>query len=141
MKHDRLRILRAQEAARLEQQKWDAFYVALNGRSTRFRDDGAYSAAVVSFENVISPVTVGVDMGAAGGDRTVVGPVAKRGFQVGDRVVEEDMCVGLKGGDLHTITAVSPNGLYVSISHGNDPCWLPHRFELVEAAAGKPVKP
>lgn len=204
MKHNRLSILRAQEAARLDQQKLDASYVRLNGRSTRFRDDPSYAAAVTGFEvsqpeapepaPVVTTVKRGFQVGdrvrvvrddkapklcrlrngqmhtisavilgsAPGEDRVklvgsdmvkykfkldrfeLVQPVAKRGFQVGDRVRVvnrgPDQGRGLKNGDLRTITAVSPNGQYVSISPEDDPCWLPHRFELVEAAT-KPVKP
>lgn len=50
MKHDRLSILRAQEAARLEQEKADAFYVKAVGRSTQYRDDPTYRDKVLAFE-------------------------------------------------------------------------------------------
>lgn len=186
MKHDRLSILRAQEAARLDQQKLDALYVALNGRSTRFRDDPDYAAAVMSFEvsqpeasepALAKPVAkrsfqVGdrvrvveasrggrlkigdlctITAVAVGGSHVSVNgwaskyfssrfelakPVAKCSFQVGDlvRVVDEDLSWGLKNGDLHTITAVSPKGRYVSVNTEKPPRWYPERFELVEAA-------
>lgn len=112
MKHDRLSILRAQEAARLNDEKADAFYVEATGRSTRFRDDPAYAEDVLMFEQKPPmPKTVYVDPGAPGGDfATLTGnrdmtlgrtinacaqeidriqaarKTAKRSFQIGDRV-------------------------------------------------------
>lgn len=92
MKHDRLSILRAQEAARLEQEKADASYVKAVGRSTRFRDDPYYAAAVVGFEarqtaktpEIIAPYAIG-----AGNRNVALGRAINTCAQEIDRIQKE----------------------------------------------------
>lgn len=133
MKHDRLSILRAQEAARLEQEKADAFYVKAVGRSTRFRDDPYYAAAVVGFEarqTLPTPSKTAAPAASA----------EKRSFLVGDRVrvvYAQGRANYLKRGMELVVTGIGPiMGGERTISV-DERCRYFHRegrFDLVEAA-------
>lgn len=160
MKHDRLSILRAQEAARLEQEKADAFYVKAVGRSTQYRDDPTYRDKVLAFEarqttktpEIIAPYAIGagnrnVALGRAINacaqeiDRIQAArKTEKRSFQIGDRVrvvYAQGRANYLKRGMELVVTGIGPiMGGERTISV-DERCRYFHRegrFDLVEAA-------
>lgn len=133
MKHDRLSILRAQEAARLEQEKADAFYVKAVGRSTQYRDDPTYRDKVLAFEarqTLPTPSKTAAPAASA----------EKRSFLVGDRVrvvYAQGRANYLKRGMELVVTGIGPiMGGERTISV-DERCRYFHRegrFDLVEAA-------
>lgn len=139
MKHDRLSILRAQEAARLNDEKANAFYTEATGRSTRFRDDPAYAQSVLAFEarqTLPTPSKTAAPAASA----------EKRSFLVGDRVRVVDArgrANFLKEGMELVVTAIGPVMRGERTISVDERCRYFHkegRFELMEAAGSTAPK-